>query len=142
MRTENEENRCVHTEHCCVVHGCKYGEEYCPVEQRHKRQSYLCERCVDIFEEDNKQAKLQKQKAEIAVEAAFAGRKLTTEEKVKPKLRAIVEEAGMEITLKLLIGMVEESIIKNAANSGYLNNLEDNLRATYLEYKGRYGNVV
>jgi len=37
--------RCVHTEHCCVDHGCKYGDEGCPVETGQKPQSYFCENC-------------------------------------------------------------------------------------------------
>lgn len=36
---------CVHTEHCCVVHGCKYGHEDCPVANGQKDQSYPCEEC-------------------------------------------------------------------------------------------------
>lgn len=38
-------NKCVHTEHCCILHGCKYGDENCPVELGYKKQSYLCESC-------------------------------------------------------------------------------------------------
>jgi len=46
MKTESSENLCVHTEHCCVLHGCKYGDgENCPVESRRKRQSFPCEDC-------------------------------------------------------------------------------------------------
>ena len=37
--------RNVHTEHCCAVHGCKYGHDDCPVEKRENRQSYPCESC-------------------------------------------------------------------------------------------------
>jgi len=37
--------RCVHTEHCCVDHGCKYGDEDCPVETGQKPQSFFCENC-------------------------------------------------------------------------------------------------
>lgn len=37
--------KCVHTEHCCVIHGCKYGSINCPVEHREKLQSYPCESC-------------------------------------------------------------------------------------------------
>jgi hypothetical protein len=36
---------CVHTEHCCVDHGCKYGNDECPVETGAKPQSYFCESC-------------------------------------------------------------------------------------------------
>lgn len=39
------QDKCVHTEHCCVVHGCKYGKEDCPVETGQKRQSFPCEDC-------------------------------------------------------------------------------------------------
>jgi hypothetical protein len=35
----------VHTEHCCVLHGCKYMDEDCPVKTRKKKQSYTCEDC-------------------------------------------------------------------------------------------------
>ncbi len=38
--------KCVHTEHCCIEHGCKYGEEdACPVWLGYKPQSYPCESC-------------------------------------------------------------------------------------------------
>jgi hypothetical protein len=33
------------TEHCCVIHGCKYGKFDCSVETRQKRQSFPCEIC-------------------------------------------------------------------------------------------------
>ena len=36
----------VHTEHCCLKHGCKYGEdESCTVVQKIEKQSYPCEEC-------------------------------------------------------------------------------------------------
>jgi|14BtaG_2_1085337.scaffolds.fasta_scaffold00006_36 hypothetical protein len=35
----------VHTEHCCVIHGCKYRDEDCTVVTYQKRQSFLCEDC-------------------------------------------------------------------------------------------------
>ena len=35
------DQKCVHTEHCCVQNGCKYGEEdSCPVWLGYKKQSY------------------------------------------------------------------------------------------------------
>jgi hypothetical protein len=37
----------VHTEHCCAVHGCKYGDPDCPVETKVQKQSYACEGCDD-----------------------------------------------------------------------------------------------
>ena len=35
----------VHTEHCCVQHGCKYGDEDCPVANGRQKQSFSCEDC-------------------------------------------------------------------------------------------------
>lgn len=37
----------VHTRHCCVHHGCKYGEEdSCPVYLGYKQQEFRCQDCV------------------------------------------------------------------------------------------------
>lgn len=33
----------VHETHCCKKHGCKYGDEYCPVVLGHIKQVYKCE---------------------------------------------------------------------------------------------------
>lgn len=35
----------VHQTHCCIMHGCKYGDEDCPVENGEIRQKYICEDC-------------------------------------------------------------------------------------------------
>lgn len=35
----------VHETHCCVLHGCKYGEEDCPVVLKQTKQRYTCESC-------------------------------------------------------------------------------------------------
>ena len=35
----------VHAEHCCQDHGCKYGDENCPVEKGVVAQEYPCENC-------------------------------------------------------------------------------------------------
>jgi hypothetical protein len=37
----------VHTEHCCIAHGCKYMDDDCPVYLGTKTQSYICEDCQD-----------------------------------------------------------------------------------------------
>ena len=37
----------VHTEHCCKVHGCKYGDDDCTVAYGEKTQSHPCEACID-----------------------------------------------------------------------------------------------
>lgn len=39
----------VHTGHCCALHGCKYGNDQCPVELGTKIQQYPCEVCSDDF---------------------------------------------------------------------------------------------
>jgi hypothetical protein len=46
---EPEKNKDVHTEHCCVRHSCKYGEDdfYCTVRTKKKRQSFVCESCEE-----------------------------------------------------------------------------------------------
>jgi hypothetical protein len=36
----------VHVTHCCVLHGCKYGQPVkCPVCSGEHKQKYLCEDC-------------------------------------------------------------------------------------------------
>ena len=35
----------VHLTHCCVVHGCKYGDDDCPVAEGINQQEYPCELC-------------------------------------------------------------------------------------------------
>ena len=37
----------VHASHCCVLHGCKYGDEDCPVVSGEIKQEYICEDCGD-----------------------------------------------------------------------------------------------
>jgi len=39
-----------HITHCCIHHGCKYGDEDCPVAQGKVRQEFPCEQCS--WEED------------------------------------------------------------------------------------------
>ena len=35
----------VHASHCCKWHGCKYGDDDCPVANGEVEQLYLCEAC-------------------------------------------------------------------------------------------------
>jgi hypothetical protein len=44
----------VHTEHCCQLHGCKYGswQGPCTVKDEQKPQSFMCEWCYDWLEEN------------------------------------------------------------------------------------------
>jgi hypothetical protein len=42
----NEQIKDVHTEHCCILHGCKYSDDaFCTVVTRKADQSYICESC-------------------------------------------------------------------------------------------------
>lgn len=43
---KSPEQKDVHTEHCCIAHGCKYCDDDCPVWLGYKQQSYLCESCT------------------------------------------------------------------------------------------------
>lgn len=47
----------VHVTHCCVLHGCKYGDEDCPVEKGEVEQEYPCEYCNDAGIYNMKQVK-------------------------------------------------------------------------------------
>lgn len=38
----------VHQTHCCKTHGCKYGDENCPVFNGTVVQDYPCESCINI----------------------------------------------------------------------------------------------
>ena len=40
----------VHTEHCCLKHGCKYGDRDCPVATGKQEQSSHCETCGLVAE--------------------------------------------------------------------------------------------
>lgn len=40
----------VHRRHCCALHGCKYGNDDCPVTNRIIDQEYPCEECSDVEE--------------------------------------------------------------------------------------------
>jgi hypothetical protein len=50
IRPEPENKRCVHTEHCCKIHGCKYSGD-CPVEDGSKSQSMPCQICREQEED-------------------------------------------------------------------------------------------
>lgn len=50
----------VHTEHCCFVHGCKYGDDDCPVEGGVQIQSFKCEACAWNEDEREREEKAGK----------------------------------------------------------------------------------
>ena len=37
----------VHQTHCCITHGCKYGDRDCPVVSEEITQLSVCEYCYD-----------------------------------------------------------------------------------------------
>jgi hypothetical protein len=41
----NEDEIIAHKNHCCVLHGCKYHSEECPVTRRSIKQADICEDC-------------------------------------------------------------------------------------------------
>ena len=42
----------VHASHCCKWHGCKYGDDDCPVVNGDTEQLYLCEDCYWELEDE------------------------------------------------------------------------------------------
>ena len=42
----------VHAAHCCKFHGCKYGDENCPVVNGKVEQLYPCWNCDDLIYEE------------------------------------------------------------------------------------------
>ena len=42
----------VHAAHCCKWHGCKYGDEDCPVVLGQVEQLYTCEYCDVLLEDE------------------------------------------------------------------------------------------
>lgn len=55
----------VHAAHCCKWHGCKYGDEDCPVVNGEAEQLYLCEDCSDILEEEEYYKRIAREIDEI-----------------------------------------------------------------------------
>ena len=50
----------VHVRHCCIVHGCKFGDDDCPVCNAEHKQKYLCEICTDGFEKIYKMKEIKR----------------------------------------------------------------------------------
>lgn len=42
----------VHAAHCCIWHGCKYGDPDCPVEKGLIKQEYICEWCSEMLKDE------------------------------------------------------------------------------------------
>ena len=45
MSNEKDVKLDAHDTHCCIEHGCKYGDADCAVANGIRKQVYLCERC-------------------------------------------------------------------------------------------------
>ena len=67
----------VHRTHCCIFHGCKYGDKNCPVVLAEVKQEYLCEWCSDD--------RIQDQKTESQVWAEINRTFITENRKLKIK---------------------------------------------------------
>lgn len=67
----------VHIHHCCVIHGCKYGDPSCPVVLKKKDQAYTCEDCEFDYPDRRPQFS-----PERAAEADAGWAKLTDIEKI------------------------------------------------------------
>lgn len=63
---EPKDRRCVHTEHCCVNHGCKYGDPDCSVWLGLRNQSYPCETCSMYEDIENLSEVIPVSKKELA----------------------------------------------------------------------------
>ena len=46
----NEHEIGVHTSHCCSQHGCKYGNDECPVENGDSKQEFPCQDCDEDYD--------------------------------------------------------------------------------------------
>lgn len=38
-----------HSTHCCAIHGCKYGDDDCPIVSGEINQKYECQDCGEEF---------------------------------------------------------------------------------------------
>lgn len=47
MKYEGQDG--VHATHCCILHGCKYGDDDCPVENKKVEQEYPCQDCHENY---------------------------------------------------------------------------------------------
>ena len=86
-KEESQMSKCVHTEHCCVDHGCKYGEDGCPVYLGIKKQSCPCEACSYWFEDSSMKAPIP----------------TVSEEELNKRRKKVLEQAFMEFSGRDLV---------------------------------------
>jgi len=48
----NDREYRVHTTHCCKKHGCKYGDNDCPIAYGNEEQVYPCPDCDDGYDDE------------------------------------------------------------------------------------------
>jgi len=99
-------DKCVHTEHCCYEHGCKYGDEDCPVETGRKPQSFLCEYCPES--------------SGSSWRGSVSDQTLVTYEFIEAKDKRIKE---LEADYQRLFGALAEIIDATDDNFGALDNI-------------------
>jgi hypothetical protein len=61
----------VHTRHCCIKHGCKYGSSNCTVTSGEKVQEYPCEQCDEEVREKGGRMKTARDTAAAIVNELF-----------------------------------------------------------------------
>lgn len=92
----------VHVTHCCVYHGCKYGDSDCPVESRLVKQDDICEHCEEDDIETVAQALAQTDGAPshaflMQLQQIAAERGVNKE--VKKFIKGLFREADIEYVL-------------------------------------------
>ncbi len=87
VTTVPEEKWGVHRTHCCLNHGCKYGNQDCPVELGLIIQDYPCEDCE--LEEDNTNLMDEHM---IAIVELLKNYNLTALSKYEKSLRLLLDE--------------------------------------------------
>lgn len=88
----------VHASHCCKVHGCKYGDEDCPVEMGEVEQRFECDNCeADKRERDEIIAKYEDPLRSYEVELGILPRTFTLGKLIKAHRRLLVNWRKMKL---------------------------------------------
>ena len=83
-------DKCVHTEHCCKKHGCKYNDYNCPVAFGDKPQSFPCEWCLE--DRNNPlQERIQQLEAEVDVLVIAVKNREKRIQQLEAELAALME---------------------------------------------------
>lgn len=92
----------VHTEHCCIFHGCKYGkDETCTVMTKMAPQSYRCELCesdgIDIRPWGSYQVLVDAPTHKVKTITIKAGKRLSLQRHLKRSERWICVEGKLTV---------------------------------------------